>query len=145
MNVYTSHYFVKEEYVVIPLQAFLMSVGAEYADSDLNEYGRQCYSFMGKRYVIMGKFQLFMLEDEYVAFTKQLDEDGKALTITNTANKGLLPKSENHALSELFENGIPHEIWTDHISLMNALRESGIDITIEYDYSTRTITVTMPQ
>ena len=147
LDVYTSHYFAREEYAIIPLTAFLQSVGAEYADSPLNEYGRQCYSFMGNRYIFVGSMHLFMLENDYIDLLNTLAEDGVEPSKENTADKGLLPRDENAYFSEVSADGTLVEwgqIWIDHISLMNALRESGIDITIEYDYPTKTITVIMP-
>ena len=145
LDVYTSHYYVTEEYVGIPLQAFLQSIGADYADSSRNEYGIQCYSFMDKRYMVVSDMHLFMLEDDYIAFFEKLDEEGKKLSRETTENCGLLPKSKSNVSWD--SNGTVlyrSEMWVDHISLMNALRESGIDITIKYDYSNRTITVTLP-
>ncbi len=146
LDVYTSHYNLKEEYASIPLSAFLQSVGAEYADSPLNEYGVQCYSFMGKRYIINGRMHLFMFEDDYKAFLKELDDEGKELSKETALERGLLPKNQSKVLLNTDETNIEYaEIWSDHNSLMNALRESGIDITIEYDYEERTITVTLPE
>ena len=145
LDVYTSHYHVTEEYAVIPLTAFLQSIGAEYADSPLNEYGIQCYSLMGKRYIVVPGMHLFMLEDDYVAFLEKLDEEGKELSRKTTEDCGLLPKNESNFSWDMNGDVLYwEEIWVDHISLMNALRESGIDITIEYDYMTRTITITLP-
>lgn len=144
LDVYTSHYNVTEEYASIPLSAFLQSVGAEHADSPLNEYGVQCYSFMGKRYVINGRMHLFMFEDDYKAFLKELDDDDKELSKETAAKRGLLPKNQSKVLLNTDETNIEYaEIWSDHESLMNALRKSGIDITIEYDFETRAITVTL--
>lgn len=146
LDVYTSHYNVTEEYASIPLSAFLQSVGAEYADSPLNEYGVQCYSFMGKRYIINGRMHLFMFEDDYKAFLKELDDEGKSLSKGIASERGLLPKNQSKVLLDTDETNIEYgDIWSDHNSLMNALRESGIDITIEYDYEARTITVTLPE
>ena len=145
LDVYTSHYGVTEEYAVIPLTAFLMSVGAEYADSPLNEYGIQCYSFMGKRYIVVPNMHLFMLEDDYRTLLKELNDQGKWLSRETVADCGLLPRNESKVLDTNETDAELAGIWVDHISLMNALIESGIDITIEYDYSTRTITVTLPK
>lgn len=146
LDVYTSHYYVTEECAGIPLEAFLKSIGADYADSVLNEYGIQCYSFMGKRYIVVPDMHLFMLEDDYTAFLEKLDDEGKELSRKETADCGLLPKNESNFSRDI--NGTVlywAEMWVDHISLMNALRVSGIDITIEYDYSNQTITVTLPK
>lgn len=146
LDVYTSHYNVTEEYASIPLSAFLQSVGAEYADSPLNEYGVQCYSFMGKRYIINGSMHLFMLEGDYKDFLKELDDEGKELSKETASERGLLPQNQSMVLLNTDETNIEYAgIWSDHDSLMNALRESGIDITIEYEYEERTITVTLPE
>ncbi len=146
LDVYTSHYNVTEEYASIPLSAFLQSLGAEYVDSPLNEYGVQCYSFMGNRYIINGRMHLFMFEDDYKAFLKELDDDDKEFSMETASERGLLPKNRSKVLLNTDETNIEYaEIWSDHESLMNALRESGIDITIEYDYEARTITVTLPE
>lgn len=146
LDVYTSHYNVTEEYASIPLSAFLQSLGAEYADSPLNEYGVQCYSFMGNRYIINGRMHLFMFEDDYKAFLKELDDTGKELSKGTASERGLLPKNQSKVLLNTDETNIEYaEIWSDHESLMNALRESGIDITIEYDFETRAITVTLKE
>ena len=146
LDVYTSHYNVTEEYASIPLSAFLQSLGAEYADSPLNEYGVQCYSFMGNRYIINGRMHLFMFEDDYKAFLKELDDAGKELSKETASERGLLPKNQSKVLSNTDETNIEYaEIWSDHESLMNALRESGIDITIECDFETRAITVTLKE
>ena len=145
LDVYTSHYHVTEECAGIPLEAFLKSIGADYADSELNEYGIQCYSLKGKRYIVVPDMHLFMLEDDYVAFLEKLDEEGREVSQETTEDCGLLPKSESNFSWDM--NGTAEyatAMYVDHISLMNALRESGIDITIEYDYSNRTITVTLP-
>ena len=146
LDVYTSHYNVTEEYASIPLSAFLQSLGAEYADSPLNEYGVQCYSFMGNRYIINGRMHLFMFEDDYKAFLKELDDTGKELSKETASERGLLPKNQSKVLLNTDETNIEYaEIWSDHESLMNALRESGIDITIECDFETRAITVTLKE
>ncbi len=143
LRVYTSHYSLHEEYVFIPLSAFLMSVGAEYADSPLNEYETKCISFMGNRYVIHANMHLFMLEKDYMALLKELEDANKKLSRQTVADRGLLPKNES-IFPENPNVTYWGEIWTDNISLMNALRESGIDITIDYEYSSRTISVTLP-
>ena len=143
LRVYTSHYSLDEEYVFIPLSAFLRSIGAEYADSPLNEYGTQCYSFMGNRYVINGNMHLFMLEKDYMALQKELEDANEKLSRQTAADRGLLPKNES-IFPENPNVTYWGEIWTDNISLMNALRESGIDVTIDYKYSSRTISVTLP-
>lgn len=146
LDVYTSHYNVTEEYASIPLSAFLQSLGAEYVDSPLNEYGVQCYSFMGNRYIINGRMHLFMFEDDYKAFLKELDDTGKELSKETASERGLLPKNQSKVLLNTDETNIEYAgIWSDHESLMNALRKSGIDITIEYDYEARTITVILPE
>lgn len=146
LDVYTSHYNVTEEYASIPLSAFLQSLGAEYADSPMNEYGVQCYSFMGNRYIINGRMHLFMFEEDYKAFLKELDDTGKELSKETASERGLLPKNQSKVLLNTDETNIEYaEIWSDHESLMNALRESGIDITIEYDFETRAITVTLKE
>ena len=146
MDVYTSHYNVTEEYASIPLSAFLQSLGAECSDSPLNEYGVQCYTFMGKRYIINANMHLFMIEDDYKSFLKQLDKEGKKLSEETASVRGLLPKNQSKVLLNTDETNIEYAgIWSDNDSLMNALRESGIDITIEYDYEARTITVALPE
>ena len=144
LHVYTSHYFVKEDYIEIPLQAFLTSIGAEYADSSLNAYGITCYSFMGKRYIVDEFAHLFMLEDDYVALAEELNKDGKQLSRKNAAGRDLFSENENELSISANESG-KAEIWADHVSLMNALRKSGVDITIDFDSSTRTITVDLPE
>ncbi|MBR2876318.1 MAG: hypothetical protein IKC01_04205 [Clostridia bacterium] len=146
LDVYTSHYNVTEEYASIPLSAFLQSLGAEYADSPMNEYGVQCYSFMDNRYIINGRMHLFMFEEDYKAFLKELNDTGKKLSKETASERGLLPKNQSKVLLNTDETNIEYtEIWSDHESLMNALRESGIDITIEYDFETRAITVTLKE
>ena len=82
---------------------------------------------------------------DYKAFLKELDDAGKELSKETAAERGLLPKDESKVLLNAKETIEYGEIWSDHDSLMNALRESGIDITIEYDYEARTITVTLPE
>lgn len=145
LDIYTSHYKLTEEYAFIPLTAFLHSIGAEYADSPLNEYGTQCYSFAGKQYVVVPDMHLFILENDYNELIQELDADEKTLSRETMKDKGLLPKIESKYPG--ITNGTVlewAEIWTDNVSLENALIESGVDINIEYDYSTRTITVTLP-
>ena len=143
LDVYTSHYYLEKDRVFIPLDAFLMSLGAEIADSPLNTYGTTVYSFMGKNYVDVGSLHLFMLEDDYIKLTEDFSEENKALTAEAVKNIGLLPKSDSEFT--LPDDAIAHEIWTDHTSLMDALRKSGIEITIEYDYENRSINVTLPK
>ena len=145
LDVYTTHYFVSDEFVEIPLGAFLHSVGAEYADSPLNEYGSYCYSFMSKRYVIIRDLHLFMLEEDYWELLSRWEADGKELTRETATDMGLLPRNESKVLADKDETNVASSgIWVDHVSLMNALRESGIDITIVYDHSANTLTVTLP-
>ncbi|MBQ7385824.1 MAG: hypothetical protein IJW04_04875 [Ruminococcus sp.] len=145
LDVYTSHYNLTEEYAFIPLAAFLHSIGAEYADSPLNEYGTQCYSFDGKQYVVVPDMHLFILENDYNELVKELDAHGKKLSRETVEDKGLLPKSESKypgiTNATVIEWAV---IMADHVSVENALKESGVDINIEYDYANRTITVIMP-
>lgn len=68
LDVYTMHYGIGEEYAVMPLDAFLLSLGAEYADPpENNGYNTACYSLAGKRYLVVSAAQLFMLESDYYA------------------------------------------------------------------------------
>jgi hypothetical protein len=133
LDVYTSHYRLYEDYVEVPLKAFLTSIGAEYAESPLNEYHIQCYSLKNRRFIVNWDMDLFMLEEDYLALLQKLEGTGLELTKEIASNHGLLPSI----------SGVD-SMWPDHISLMNALHKSGIDITIEYDYEARTITVTLP-
>lgn len=143
LDVYTMHYYYDEEYAAVPLSAFLHSIGAEYADSPLNTYESSCYSFMGERFVFVPNVHLFMLEDDYLAFLEQLEEDGKSLTRETARDSGLLPISK----SEIYPNGDDSIERTDMLvhyeTLMKALIECGIDITIDYDYTTLSINVTL--
>ena len=143
LDVYTMHYYYDEEYAAVPLSAFLKSIGAEYADSPLNTYESRCYSFIGKRFVFVPNVHLFMLEDDYNVFLEQLEEDGKSLTRATARDSGLLPISK----SEIYPNGDDSieraEILVHYETLMNALIESGIDITIEYDFEALAINVTL--
>lgn len=142
LDVYTMHYFHNEEFTSIPLEAFLCSLGAEYADSSANEDGKQCYSFQGKRYVIVPDLHLFMEEGTYL----ELMAEGKDLTRENVADLGLLPRNKCKVCADSDESDVElAEMWVDHISLMKALRESGIDITIAYDYSAITLSVILPE
>ena len=84
-----------------------------------------------------------MLEDDYIKLTEDFSEENKALTAEAVKNIGLLPKSDSEFT--LPDDEIAHVIWTDHTSLMDALRKSGIEITIEYDYENRSINVTLPK
>ena len=143
-GVYTSHYSVKEDCVVIPLSAFLLSIGAEYADSPLNAYHVTCYSFMGKRYVLDDDARLFMLEDDYVTLSNELDAEGKELTRKNAAGRDLFSENDD-AISIPTNEATWSTVYVDHVSLMNALRKSGIDITIQFDYSKRKIIVDCPE
>lgn len=141
LDVYTMHYFTNEEFAAVPLGAFLQSVGAEYADSPVNEYRKKCYSFMDKRYVIIPDLHLFMEEGAYL----ELVAEGKELSRESAADLGLLPRNESKVLADKDETNVEYsEMWIDHVSLMNALRESGIEISIEYDYSANTMRVTLP-
>ena len=77
---------------------------------------------------------------------KKLSEEGMSLTKKTAADYGLLPRNKSKIWPKVNKEVVQWgTIWTDHISLMNALIESGVDITIAHDYSTRTITVTLPQ
>ena len=145
LDVYTSHYFLTEERAVVPLIAFLMSIGADYADSPINEYGKQCYSFMGKRYICVAGMHLFMQEDDYMLFMLKLEKEGEALTREAAADSGLFPRTECWECKRSKNtNETVNELWIDHVTLMNALNNCGIDIAIDYSYLDRTITVTLP-
>ena len=143
LDAYTMHYYYDDEYAAVPLKAFLFSIGAEYADSPLNTYESSCYSFAGKRFVFVPNVHLFMLEDDYKMFLEQLEDEGKSLSRETTRNCGLLPISK----SEIYPNGDDSieraEILVHYETLMNALIESGIDITIEYDFEALAINVTL--
>ena len=147
LDVYTEHYLISEDCAIIPLTAFLESIGAEYADSPLNEYHITCYSFMGKRYVVDENSRLFMLEDDYVTLSKELQSEGKSLSRKNAAGRDLFSENEDEFFlpSDEHYTVLWSGMWVDHVSLMNALRKSGVDITIEYDYATRTISVSLPE
>ena len=145
LDVYTGHYFQHEENLEIPLSAFLSSVGAEYADSAANKYGSQCYSVMANRYVIVSDLHLFMPEADYLELLTRSEAEGKTLTRENTGDLGLLPRNNSLVLAEKDQSGETYSgIWVDEISLMRALRESGIEITIAYDAAANTLYVTLP-
>ena len=141
LDVYTMHYGIEEEYAVIPLNAFLKSIGAEYADSTLNTYETECFVLMGEHYVVYSDKHLFMLEEDYLSLLDELDCMYLQLSQEDVSDRGLLPLSESKIYSNNIHGGA---FLTDHVTLMNALIESGIDITIEYDYSKRILNVTLP-
>ena len=140
LDAYTMHYGIEEEYAVIPLTAFLQSIGAKYADSPLNTYETECYVLMGEHYVVYDDKHLFMLEDDYLALLDELDCAYSQLSQEDVCDRGLLPLCE----SKIYLNNVHGGAFlTDHITLMNALTESGIDITINYDYSKMILDVTL--
>jgi hypothetical protein len=86
---------------------------------------------------------LFVLEADYYSLIDQLEQVGKCisqLSFDELSNYGLLPLSESKVYLSESRSG---PLLTDHVTLMNALRESGIDITIEYDYSKMILDVTL--
>ncbi len=146
LDTYTLSYRVAQDHAVIPATAFLKALGGEYADSPLNKYGRQCYTFMGKRYLEIPDMHLFILEEDYEDLRKELEEEGVPFSRDGVADRGLLPRNENKAVLNMDETVIEWgEIFVDHFSLMKALNESGIEITIEHDYENNTIIVTFPE
>ena len=142
LDVYTMHYGIFEEFVSIPLDAFLLSLGAERLDPpENNGYNTERYSLAGNRYVFVPSLHLFILEADYYALIDRLKGEGKQLSQLSSMDAsayGLLPLSE----SKFYVNESNRVVYiTDHITLMNALKESGIDITIEYDYSKKILDV----
>ena len=144
LDAYTMHYDANEEYAVIPLTAFLQSLGAVYGElPENNGHATEIYSFAGKRYVVIDAQHLFILESDYYALLDYLEQEGKLLSQlskNDLSAYGLLPLSECKICSGSTHSG---EILTDHFTLMNALTESGIDITINYDYSKMLLDVTL--
>ena len=142
LDVYTMHYGIFEEFVSIPLDAFLLSLGAERLDPpENNGYNTERYSLAGNWYVFVPSLHLFILEADYYALIDRLKGEGKQLSQLSSMDAsayGLLPLSE----SKFYVNESNRVVYiTDHITLMNALKESGIDITIEYDYSKKILDV----
>jgi len=82
-----------------------------------------------------------MLEEDYTDFIGSVN----TLTSENTAEVGLLPRNKNICWINRDDSVVEWgEIWIDHISLMKALQESGISISIVLDKTANTITVTLP-
>lgn len=145
LDTYTLSYRVAQDHAVIPVTAFLMALGGDYADSPLNKYGRQCYTFMGKRYLAIPDMHLFILEEDYEDLRNELEEAGIPFSRDGVAGMGLLPRKSNKAVLNMDETVIEWgEIFVDHFSLVNALKECGVEITIEHDYENNTINVIMP-
>lgn len=88
---------------------------------------------------------LFLLKNDYWALLDELEAEGKELSRLTAADCGLRPKNESNHPSVAGNGSVTYwaELWVDHISLMNALQKSGLDTTIESDFATQTITVTL--
>lgn len=144
LDVYTEHYTVTENYAIIPVEAFMDSLGAESEkDSPYNTYRRSCVLFMGQRYVIDEENHLFMTEYDYSNLLQKLNQEGKELSKYTTKGEGLL-SGEEYTLDNpkypyyLSWNGL----FVDHQTLMKAFQESGISILIDFDYDSQMIIVT---
>jgi hypothetical protein len=138
LNVYTSHYFIKDTYASIPLNAFLKSVGAVYADSSYNRYQVQCYEIQGIRYIYDWESQVFALEKPYDEIVQKLKAEGRTPTKADFREIDLFAQ-------EGYEPKMQAETAVDHRVLERVLRRMGLDITIEIDREANTICVEMQE
>ena len=138
LNVYTSHYFIKDTYASIPLNAFLKSVGAVYADSSYNRYQVQCYEIQGIRYIYDWESQVFALEKPYDEIVQKLKAEGRTPTKADFREIDLFAQ-------EGYEPKMQAETAVDHRVLERVLRRMGLDITIEIDREANAICVEMQE
>lgn len=134
LNVYTEHYFIAEDETSIPLNAFLMSVGAVYADSPYNRYQVQCYEIQGIRYIYDWESQVFAFADAYDDVVKTLKAQDKTPTKTDFRAIDLFAQ-------EGYELEMQAETWVNSVTLERVLRGMGLDITIEIDREANAIRV----
>lgn len=139
-DVYTSHYLIKETDAIIPLDAFLQSIGGYYADSPYNAYQVQCYELNGIRYIIDNKYAIFSIEEEYDRLVKVLNAQGKQLTHANLKEADLFPDGDDGLL---WKEG--NSAGVDYRLLESTLRKSGQNIAIEIDHEAYAIRVMMPE
>lgn len=138
LNVYTLHYFIKDEYASVPLIAFLQSIGADYADSPYNAYQVQCYDIRGVSYIYDGTLKVFALTDQYDNVMETLKAQGKTPTKADFRTIDLFAQ-------EGYETDMQAEAWVDHHVLEHILQKTGLDITIEIDRDANAIRVEMPE
>ena len=129
LDVYTEHYLMSETDTWISVGAFLTSIGATMIPYPYPKVA--CYEFLGVTFVIDRESHLFMLEEDYAALVKQLEQDGKEVSKYTTKGQSLL-QSFDGARAEYKE-------------LERVLNECGIEITIECDYEAKSIYVTCDQ
>lgn len=139
-DVYTSHYSIRETDAIIPLDAFLKSVGGYYADSPYNAYQVQCYELNGTRYIIDKKHAIFAIDEQYDRLIKDLNAKGEPLTHANLKEADLFPDGDD-GLWWKEGNGA----GVDYRLLESTLRKSGQDITIEIDRDAFAIRVTLKE
>lgn len=136
LNVYTEHYFIEDEITYIPLDAFLASVGAVYADSPYTKYQVQSYELCGIRFIVDEVTQVFALEREYDAAIQELKaKPGNPVTHANLQKVDLFSPVRNE---NTMINGKKAVYWgpgavVDHRTLETALREAGLTIEISVD------------
>ena len=136
LNVYTEHYFIEDEETFIPLHAFLLSVGAVYADSPYTKYQVQSYELCGIRFIVDEVTQVFALEREYDAAIQELKaKPGNPVTHANLQKVDLFSPVRNE---NTMINGKKAVYWgpgavVDHRTLETALREAGLTIEISVD------------
>lgn len=136
LDVYTTHYSWHEKQVYVPLNAFLLSLGADDVKS-IYVYSPaiSCIELMGNRFIIDANCQLFMLENDYASLVKELQNEGKKMSKYYTKGKGLI---DSHSFSNSAESV---ELWADIKAVEKALMDCGLEIKIDADTNTKTIRV----
>ena len=122
--------------VVFPFIGLLFILGFEYADSDLNAYGRSVIAYNDKRYVIDTENRFFMFEDQLERLM-EISGDGGDDKISFSA----FANSDDNLLSlSLYESQDPGCIvewlpgpWVDHITLQSLFESIGYSFLIDYN------------
>ena len=123
LKVYTEHYLMTETDTNIPVEAFLSSIGA----TQINYPKVACDELLGVAFVTDRDSQLFMLEEDYAALVKRLQQEGKELSKYTTKGQSLLQSFDG--------------VRAEYKDLERVLNECGIEITIDCNYQAKSIYV----
>ncbi len=128
-DVYTSQYLIEETDVRIPFEAFMGSIGADFAESPYNRYQVQCYEIQGIRYIDDRESGVIAFEQPYEDVVEVLKAQGKTSI-----------KADFQAINLLTEGArMPLPI----ADLERLLEKMGLDVTVEFDREAYAIRVTL--
>ncbi len=131
--------YIDNDFVCLPFYKVMQALGAKGVESSLDRYGRECFEFREKRYIIDWGAQTLMLERDMIL----REEEEKQVSAGTNNRHSLMPEMSLEDRPNSRIKWEAREVYMGNNSLVELLAEMGCDILIEWDLQNEIVYISL--